>query len=117
MAEPDGSGRDNKSTEKGDDKSIGTLLDELAGLIIAYVKQETVDPIKSLGRFVAFGVAGALLLAIGGGMLALGTVRLLQSETGAHLRGDLTWVPYTGGLLVAAIGAGWAATRITKVKR
>lgn len=103
--------------QKGEDKSVGTLVNELAGLVIAYVKQETVVPIKALGRFVAFGVAGAFLLAIGGGMLTLTAVRVVQSETGAHLRGNLTWVPYAGGILVAAAGAGWAASRITKVKK
>jgi hypothetical protein len=95
-------------------KSIGTLVNELAGLIITYVKQETVVPIKSLGRFVAFGIAGALLLAIGGGLLTLAAVRAVQSETGHHLRGNLTWVPYVGGFLLAGIGAGWAVTRIGK---
>jgi hypothetical protein len=95
-------------------KSIGTLINELAGLVITYVKQETVVPIKALGRFVAFGVAGALLLAIGGGLLTLAAVRAVQAETGNHLRGNLTWVPYVGGFLLAGIGAGWAVTRIGK---
>lgn len=95
-------------------KSIGTLVNELAGLIITYVKQETVVPIKALGRFVAFGIAGALLLAIGGGLLTLAAVRAVQAETGNHLRGNLTWVPYVGGFLLAGIGAGWAVTRIGK---
>jgi hypothetical protein len=99
---------------RGGGKSVGTLVNELAGLIIAYVKQETVVPIKSLGRFVAFGVAGAVLLALGGGLLTLAAVRAVQAETGGHLRGNLTWVPYVGGILLTAIGAGWAVTRIGK---
>jgi len=99
---------------RGNDKSFGTLANELVGLVIAYVKQETLDPIKALGRFVAFGVAGALLLAFGGGFLTLAAVRAVQAETGNHLHGNLTWVPYTGGILLAGIGAGWAASRIGK---
>ena len=99
---------------RGKDKSFTTLVNELVGLVIAYVKQETLDPIKSLGRFVAFGVAGALLLATGGGLLTLAAVRAVQAETGRHLHGNLTWVPYAGGILVAGIGAGWAASRIGK---
>jgi hypothetical protein len=95
-------------------KSFGTLINELAGLVIAYVKQETIVPIKSLGRFVAFGVAGAVLLATGGALLTLAAVRAVQSETGHHLAGNLTWVPYAGGILLAGLGAGWAISRIGK---
>jgi hypothetical protein len=101
----------------GDDKPVGTLVNELVGLVLAYVKQETVDPIKSLFRFVAFGVAGALLLSVGGGVLTLAAIRAVQSETGHHLRGNLTWVPYAGGMLVALVGGVLAASRITKVRR
>ena len=101
-----------KDKKDGDDKSVSTLVNELAGMVIAYVKQETVVPLKALGRFVAFGVAGAVLLAVGGGMLTLAAVRAAQSETGRHLTGNLTWVPYVAGILVAGAGAGLAASRI-----
>jgi hypothetical protein len=96
------------------DKPIGSLASELVAMVIAYVKQETVDPIKSLGRFVAAGVAGAILIAVGGGLLTLAAVRAAQAETGRHLTGNLTWVPYGAGILVAGMGAAWAATRIGK---
>jgi hypothetical protein len=95
-------------------KSFATLANELISLIITYAKQETVDPIRSLGRYVVFGFAGALLLAVGGGLLALAAIRAVQAETGRHLRGDLTWVPYTSGLVVASVGAAWALSRIVK---
>lgn len=99
---------------KQDGKGLGSNFNELLGLVIAYAKQETVVPLKALGRFVGFGTAGALLLATGGAMLTLAAVRLIQTETGPHLTGNLTWVPYVGGILVAAVGAAWAATRIAK---
>ena len=38
---------------------------ELKDLVVAYAKQETIDPIKGLGRFVGFGVGGAVLLGTG----------------------------------------------------
>lgn len=101
--------------DKGDkDKSVAVLGNELLGLVIAYAKQETLDPLKSLGRFVAWGVAGALLIATGGVLLALAAVRAAQSETGAHLHGNLSWVPYAGGLIVALVGAVWSVSRIFK---
>jgi hypothetical protein len=96
------------------DKSVGNMATELSNLVVAYAKQETVDPLKSLGRFVAFGLAGALLIAVGGAVLTLAVVRLLQDETGVHLHGDLSWVPYAGGILVALAGVGWSLSRITR---
>ena len=96
------------------DKSVGELANDLAGMVVTYAKQETVDPLKSLGRFVAFGIAGAILIAVGGAVLTLAAVRLLQNETGAHLHGDLSWVPYAGGIILALMGAGWSLSRITK---
>lgn len=96
------------------EKPFGTLLSELVGMVVAYFRQETVDPLRSLGRYVALGFAGAILMSLGAGMLALTIVRLVQTETGRHLHGDLTWVPYAGGFIVAAAGSGWAVSRILK---
>ncbi len=102
------------SSASHDDKSMGSLFNELKDLIIAYAKQETVDPLKALGRFVLWGVVGAILLGVGGGLLALAAVRAIQFETAPHLLGDWSWTPYVGGILLAAVAAGWAASRIGK---
>jgi cytochrome c biogenesis protein CcdA len=83
-------------------------------LVVAYAKQETVDPIRNLGRFIAFGIAGAILMAIGGALAILTVVRIVQTETGPHLRANWTWVPYTGGFVLAIAGMVWALTRINK---
>jgi len=96
----------------GTDKSVTVAVRELVALVLAYARQETVAPIKSLGRFVAFGLAGAMALGIGGVLIALAALRAVQAETGPHLRGDLSWVPYVAGILVAGVGAAWAASRI-----
>lgn len=63
-------------------------------LIVDYVKQETLDPLKGLGRFVVFGVAGSVALAIGLVIAAVGLLRLLQGETGGAFHGNWSWVPY-----------------------
>ncbi len=95
-------------------RSFGTLVDEFVSLTVAYFKQETLDPIKLLGRFIALGIAGALLLALGGGFLALAAIRAIQAEGGRHLSGSLTFIPYFGGFIVAGVGTGWAVLRITR---
>lgn len=99
------------------DKSAREEASELVRLVVAYARQETVDPLKALGRFLVFGLAGALLLGIGCVLLVLAVLRLLQTELSTHLSGSLTWVPYTGAMLFALIVAGLAARRITKVPR
>jgi hypothetical protein len=100
-----------------DDKSVRDHGSELLRLVVAYAKQETVDPLKSLGRYVLWGTVGAILLAIGSVLLSLAVVRVLQTELARHLSGDLTWVPYTGGLLFGLAVAGLAVSRIARVPR
>lgn len=101
----------------GDDKSMAETGTELVGLIAAYAKQETLDPLKALARFLVYGLVGSMLVATGGFLVTLGVVRLLQTETGPHLKGHLTWVPYLGGLLFALVVAAVAASRMFKAPR
>ena len=91
-----------------DDKDISTLVSQLWDLIVRYAKQETLDPLRDLGRYLKWGMAGTVLLALGVPMLALGGLRAMQEELGpSHLNGSLSWVPYTvviiGGTFVAAL--------------
>jgi hypothetical protein len=86
---------------------------ELKSMLTDYARQETRDPFKLLGKWVAFGVAGALLVAIGLGYLAFGLLRWTQSLDA--FSGDTRdfW-PYFiafGGLVVCTTLAVWAMTR------
>jgi hypothetical protein len=67
---------------------------ELKELVIAYAKQETVDPLKGLARYVGFGIGGALLLGVGMMFLAIGALRFLQVQTGTTFTGNWSWAPY-----------------------
>ncbi len=87
---------------------------ELADLVVEYAKQETFGPLKSLGRFLAFGVAGSIALAIGSVLLALAVLRVLQEETGSTFTGHLSWLPYCITAAAATVAAGLTATRIAK---
>ncbi len=84
------------------------LVSELWDLIVAYFKQETVVPLKQLGRWITFGILGALLLGVGVLLLAIAGLRALQEETGTTFTGDLSWIPYM--ILFVALVAGGAIT-------
>ena len=60
---------------------------------VAYFKQETTEPLKSLGRVVAFGIAGSLAIGVGVVFFAVGGLRLLQDETDVF-HGNWSFVPY-----------------------
>jgi hypothetical protein len=84
------------------DRSLPVQVAELWDLVRAYALQETVEPIKGLGRYAAMGIAGSLLLSIGLVELMIAALRALQTETDGWLDGQLSWAPY---LIVLVIGA------------
>lgn len=83
-----------KSPKKGQDESLPTEVRELVDLVILYAKQQTLGPIKELGRWVLYGLLGAVCVAIGFLFIALGLLRAIQTEAGHHLTGLWSWVPY-----------------------
>ena len=97
-----------------DAKPIGEVVSELVDLTKAYAKQETVDPIKGLGRYLAYGLAGSVLLGVGVILLVLAGLRVLQTETGTTFTGNWSWVPYIIVLVFALATIGLAITRINK---
>ena len=96
--------RDEKAKKN---KSLPGEAQDLFQLVVGYAKQETLDPVKNLGRYVGFGMAGALLGSLGAVLLLLGALRLLQTETGDTFDGNWNFVPYVVVLAVSgAIAAG-----------
>ena len=98
-------------------KPVPTLVGELWQLVVAYLKQETIAPVKDLGRFVAMGLAGSLLLGVGLVLLMLAGLRALQTETGSAFDGNWSFAPYLITLVVAAAIAGLAIRAIGSHKR
>ena len=97
-----------------DGQSFSDEAKDLAATVGAYVKQETLDPLKGALRYVLFGVAGAVFISIGSISLMVGILRLLQGETGSVFGGNLSWVPYMIVAVVAIVVAGFAAWRIPR---
>lgn len=105
MPEPGGA----RKSGSGGLGGIGDAGSDVVKLIVAYVKQETVGPLRGVARFVAFGLAGSIALSGGTVLLLLALLRLLQDETGTTFGGDRSWLPYVvvvvAGLLVLALSA------------
>jgi uncharacterized membrane protein YidH (DUF202 family) len=82
---------------------------ELVDLVIAYAKQETLQPLKGIGKNAALGLGGALLLGIGGIFCSLGALRAMQSETDWFERHNLTYLPYGATILILVVLSiiGW----------
>jgi hypothetical protein len=87
--------------------------DDAFQLTVDYLKQEVVEPLRGLGRFLYMGILGSFFLAFGLLLILLGVLRLLQTETGTALDGDWSWVPYAVVVVLGIAIIGVAALRIT----
>jgi hypothetical protein len=83
-------------------RSLPAEATDVWQLLVAYAKQETIEEIKPIGRFVIWGVAGSLLLSLGLVLLTLSALRALQTETGSVFQEHLSWIPY----VITLVGAG-----------
>jgi hypothetical protein len=99
--------KDSTAAGRGGRREGGTKdrLEELAQLVVAYIKQEALEPVTAQLKAMAKGIGGALLLALGTVLLAVGFVRALQAEFGSTgAAGAANLVTSTGGPRGAAGG-------------
>lgn len=96
------------------DKSVPQVVNELWSLTKDYARQETIDPLKGVGRYLGYGFGGAVLGGVGIIMLLLSLLRGLQEHGGSRFTGDWSWAPYGIVLLVGGLLAVIAASRINK---
>jgi hypothetical protein len=87
--------------------------DDAFQLTVDYLRQETVEPLRGLGRFLYMGIAGSFFMAGGLLLILIGVLRLLQTETGSALIGDWSWVPYAVVVVLGIAVMGVAVWRIT----
>ena len=87
--------------------------DDAFQLTVDYLKQETIQPLRGLGRYLYMGIAGSFFLAFGILVILIGVLRLLQTETGTALKGDWSWVPYAVVIVLGLMVIGVAVWRIT----
>src|SRR3989442_362847 len=85
-------------------KSVGDLVGELRELVVAYAKQETIEPFKGLGRQLLFGLLGSFLLGGGAGASGRRLSRSSESETPRCGGGCSRSAPGAGCWKVRSIG-------------
>ncbi len=104
---------------KTEDQSVVGRGQDVWDLLVAYAKQETVEPLRGLGRWIGFGAGGSVLIATGISLLLLSALRALQTETGTTFTGNLSWLPYLITLVGAVLvgGLSYWAIKSKKGKR
>ena len=76
-------------------------------MVRTYARQQTVEPLRGVGRWVAFGLFGGVLMTIGLVFLGLGALRGLQSLDAFD--GGWSFAPYF--IVLSAAIVILAATR------
>lgn len=101
------------SAKKADTGQIGEVIE----LVKAYAKQETVGPLKGIGRKIGLGLAGAVSLSMGLFFIALGLLRLVQTKLPRLTEGAWSWVPYVMIFAFCVIVTVFALSRISKIEK
>lgn len=93
--------------------SFPETIRELWDLLRRYAQQELYQPLRNLPGYVGMGLGGAVLVALGGFLLALGGLRLVQTELPSQLdgQGDSSVAPYLVVALVCGVSGGVLASR------
>jgi hypothetical protein len=102
-----------RTKSSGGGSGLRRAGDDAFKLTVDYLKQEALDPLKGLGRFLLWGVVGSLAIAVGVLLVLVGILRLLQADTGTALTGNWSWVPYFAVAFIGLGVVGAAAWRIT----
>lgn len=97
-------------------KSTGDVVSELWTLVKDYGRQETINPLKTLKNFVAFGAGAAVCWGLAGIFLALAVLRVFQVEGRRWLHGTWTFPAYFVAVAVLGLCAFLSVKQIKKGK-
>jgi hypothetical protein len=92
---------------------LGTDAKDLIQTLRDYAKQETIGPFKDVGRYVGFGLAGAVCMALATLLIMLALLRVLQTQTGMF-DNNLSFLPYLFTVLALGVVIGLTVRAITK---
>ena len=92
------------------------MVSELVDMSKEYLRQETIEPAKKLGKFAGMGIGAGLIWAVAALFFMLGVYALFKAVL-PGTAGELDWwLVLARGLtvLVGAAGAGLLAWRMSK---
>lgn len=92
----------------------GDQVTDIVESVKAYARQETIEPLKGAGRWVAVGSLAALSLGLTSVFLALAVLRLSQDLGGSVLDGSWSFTHYFVALVVVSSLVGISFSRIKK---
>lgn len=73
-------------------------------MLVTYAKQETVEPLKTLGGYLGKGIVGSIFMFLGIMFTGFGTLRFFQTEVSAFEGGSWgSLAPYGITLAVLAL--------------
>ncbi len=107
------------SSPPTESKPQGSFGDTIQ-LVKDYARQETLGPLRGWARYLGFGASGSLVIGIGFVVLAVGILRLLQTETTAFSGPSTSILAYLITLAVCAVVigvAGWQISKRTSLQR
>lgn len=94
--------------------SIQDTVRDLWRLLVSYTRQETIDPLRTLGRYLGYGLAGMSLITLGVFLLAMSVLRAMQSMTGDLFSGFWSWVPYLVVIVILSAVVAFVVSRISR---
>ena len=71
---------------------LSKLAIELYELVKNYIRQQTLVPLKRIGRYIGFGFVGSVFMSLGLLLLSIGFLRYLQ--TLSSFKETYSFVPY-----------------------
>jgi len=94
--------------------AVPEVVRDLWDLLVAYTRQETIEPLRNVGRYLFFGVGGMLVITTGVFLLCMSALRALQTQTNGVFDGMWSWVPY---LLVAIVVGALVVFAFSRIGR
>ncbi|MDH3681285.1 MAG: phage holin family protein [Acidimicrobiia bacterium] len=90
---------------------------EIQELLVSYAKQETVEPLKQLGRYLGYGLAGSLLVFMGAFFVGLGVLRLTQTVDTFSGSSWASTLPYVITIAVLVLFVALIMLTLTRAKK
>lgn len=91
-------------------------IEELIDLVKGYVKQETVDPLRTLAKRFGLGLAAAVMFGLSSVFLALAVLRGIERYAGFATRGILSALPYVVVAILLGLAIFMVWSRQTREK-